>query len=249
MPQVQPPVDPLLLSTTPIETYLGGRTLTNATGFFFARGDDLYLVTSRHVVHDEASGHSPDRMTIEIHIDADNLTRCTTYSIPLYANGKSMWISGLDNSGDIDVAVLAMDRAAFPANAVYTAFNAHSLLANDATVAIGSHLLIVGFPLGFHDTLHRLPIVRHAINASSFTMRFQGNGYFLTDARTHRGLSGAPVVLKDPDAEDQPMPWRLMGIHSARLDTTNRDEAMDEALGINCAWFADILLTLTEPRD
>ena len=63
-------------------------------------------------------------------------------------------------------------------------------------VEVGSSLLIVGFPLGFHDTLHHMPVVRQAVNASSFGLRFQGKGYFLTDARTHRGTSGAPVVLR-----------------------------------------------------
>jgi len=112
-------------------------------------------------------------------------------------------------------------------------------------VDIGASLLVVGFPLGFHDTLHHLPVARHAVVASSFSMRFQGNGYFLTDARTHRGTSGAAVVMRDEALEDG-LPWKLLGIHSARLDVSARDSGVDEALGLNCAWFADILLTLTE---
>jgi len=35
-------------------------------------------------------------------------------------------------------------------------------------------------------------------------------------------------------------------VHSARLDVGSREADEDEALGLNCAWFADILLTLTE---
>jgi hypothetical protein len=38
----------------------------------------------------------------------------------------------------------------------------------------------------------------------------------------------------------------LLGVHSARLDVGSRDLGADEALGLNCAWYADILLTLTE---
>ena len=91
-------------------------------------------------------------------------------------------------------------------------------------------------------------VARHAVIASSFGLRFQGEGYFLTDARTHRGTSGAPVVMRaaagDWSAKD--LPWRLLGIHSARLDVGTRDLELDEALGLNCAWYADILLTLTE---
>ena len=76
----------------------------------------------------------------------------------------------------------------------------------------------------------------------------QGEGYFLTDARTHRGTSGAPVVMRAAPDDPLPaaLPWRLLGIHSARLDVGTRDLELDEALGLNCAWYADILLTLTE---
>jgi hypothetical protein len=93
-----------------------------------------------------------------------------------------------------------------------------------------------------------MPVVRHAVNASSFGLRFQGKGYFLTDARTHTGTSGAPVVMRmtNPDQEHGHLPWTLLGVHSARLDVGTRDIRLDEALGLNCAWYADILVTLTQ---
>jgi hypothetical protein len=34
-------------------------------------------------------------------------------------------------------------------------------------------------------------------------------------------------------------------VHAARMDMTTRDRQLDESLGLNCAWYADILLTLT----
>jgi hypothetical protein len=107
----------------------------------------------------------------------------------------------------------------------------------------------VGFPLGFHDARHHLPVLRHAVFASPYGIRFQGQGYFLTDARTHRGTSGAPVVVRDaaPTAETADLPWKLLGVHSSRMDIANRDLVLDESLGLNCAWYADILLTLTDP--
>jgi hypothetical protein len=112
-------------------------------------------------------------------------------------------------------------------------------------VEVGTPLLIVGFPLGFHDAVHHLPVVRQAVIASSFGVRFQGLGYFLTDARTHRGTSGAPVVARSSTADAQ-LPWKLLGVHSARMDMGGRDLELDETLGLNCAWYADILLTLTQ---
>jgi hypothetical protein len=38
----------------------------------------------------------------------------------------------------------------------------------------------------------------------------------------------------------------LLGVHAARMDTTNRDAEQDERLNLNCAWYADILTTLTQ---
>ncbi|NML17138.1 S1 family peptidase [Azohydromonas caseinilytica] len=244
------PTEPILLSAARISTFDGQRPLTGASGFFFERDGALYLVTSRHVLLDEPSQHFPDRIEVELHTDPDNLTRSTGLSMLLYREGKSMWRDGKDGGGEIDVAVLEVDRTVLPQGCVLQAFTpAHLPVAGDA-IEVGAALLVVGFPLGFHDLLHHLPVVRQAVIASSYGMRFQGKGYFLTDARTHRGTSGAPVLMRDPGATaaGQPLPWKLLGVHSSRMDIAGRDQTQDEALGLNCAWYADILMTLTGPR-
>ncbi|WP_375138970.1 trypsin-like peptidase domain-containing protein [Azohydromonas caseinilytica] len=155
-------------------------------------------MTSRHVLIDEPSQHFPDRIKIELHTELGNLTRSTGLSMLLYCEGKSVWRDGTDTGGEIDVAVIEIDRAALPQPCVLQAFTpAHLPAAHDA-IEVGDALLVVGFPLGFHDGLHHLPVVRQAAIASSYGLRFQGKGYFLTDARTHRGTSGAPVLMRDP---------------------------------------------------
>ena len=241
-------IEPLLLTATRICTFDRQRLLTGASGFFFARDERLFLVTSRHVMIADSSWHFPDRIEIELHTDPVNLTNSTGFSIPLYRRGRSIWRQGRDSAGEIDVAVIEIDRAALPPSTVYRAFTPAHLPGRADLIEVGRSLLIVGFPLGFHDTLHHMPVVRHAVIASSFGLRFQGEGFFLTDARTHRGTSGAPVVLRAPDrlSSDPDLPWMLLGIHSARFDVGSRNQDLDEALGLNCAWYADILLTLTE---
>jgi hypothetical protein len=241
-------IESILLTAARVTTFEQQRSLTSASGFFFERDERLFLVTSRHVMLDEPSKHFPDRIEIELHIDPENMAVSTGFSIPLYRRGKSIWRQGTDAAGEIDVAVIEIERGALPATTVYTAFTPTHLHTPTQQVEIGTSLLVVGFPLGFHDALHHTPVVRHAVVASSFGFRFQGQGYFLTDARTHRGTSGAPVVMRatgqDPKLGD--LPWILLGVHSARLDMGTRDLELDEALGLNCAWYADILLTLTE---
>jgi S1-C subfamily serine protease len=240
-----PAIDPLLLAAARVDTFQGTRLLTNASGFFFERDARLFLVTSRHVMIDQPSRHFPDRIEIELHTDPANMAMSTGFSIPLYRDGKSVWRQGSDSGGEIDVAVLEIERAALPRAAVLRAFTPRHLQDLRAPVGLGTSLLVVGFPLGFHDALHHLPVVRHAVNASPFGWRFQGKGYFLTDARTHRGTSGAPVVMRMDGAHAGDLPWVLLGVHSSRLDVGTRDLQQDEALGLNCAWYADILLTLT----
>jgi S1-C subfamily serine protease len=240
-------IESLLLAAARVCTFEAQRPLTNATGFFFERAERLFLVTSRHVLHDEPSGHFPDLIKIELHVDAENMAKSVWFSIPLYNNGERLWRQGVDAAGEIDVAVIEIDRPALPLTAVFHAFTPHHLNEAFDQVEVGTSLLMAGFPLGFHDTLHHMPVVRHAVIASSFGLRFQGEGYFLTDARTHRGTSGAPVVMRVPDQESAlgDLPWMLLGVHSSRLDVNSRDVILDEALGLNCAWYADILLTLT----
>ena len=241
-------IESLLLTAARIFTFNQQQRLTNASGFFFERDDRLFLVTSGHVIFEEPSQHFPDRIEIELHINPDDIAKSTGFSIPLYRDGKSVWRQGLDTAGDVDVAVIEIDRTALPKTAVYRAFTPQHLLGRLDQVEVGTSLLVVGFPLGFHDTLHHMPVVRQAIVASSFGLRFRGEGYFLTDARTHRGSSGAPVVMRisEPDSVHGDLPWMLLGVHSARLDVGARDLVLDEALGLNCAWYADILLILTE---
>ena len=170
--------------------------------------------------------------------------------MPLISAATGLWRQGCDAGGEIDVAVIELDRANMPPSVVLYAFNPSHLTSSFTQVEAGESLLVVGFPLGFQDVRHHLPVVRHAVMASPYGIRFQGQGYFLTDARTHRGISGAPVVMRDPSAQQraEPLAWKLLGIHSSSLDVGDRDHFLDDSLGLNCVWYANILLTLTEAQ-
>nr|WP_244193288.1 serine protease [Paraburkholderia eburnea] len=250
MPQVpQPAAEALLLSAARVRTFAQQRHLTNASGFFFIRNDRLFLVTSRHVLIDSPSLHFPDRIEVELHIDRENLGASTWFSLPLYSAGTALWRQASDDGGDVDVAVLEICKNRLPPGAVFSAFGPENLPTPGRAMPAGASILIVGFPLGFHDSLHHLPVVRQGIIASAFGLRFEGRGCFLTDARTHRGTSGAPVVTSaasmQADGAGSSLPWTLLGIHSSTVDMGARDRDVDESLGLNNAWYADVLMTLT----
>ena len=160
-------IDSLLLAATRIATFEHQRGMTNASGFFFERDKRLFLVTSRHVLIDKPSEHHPNRIEIEIHTQADDLAKSVRISLMLYKDGKSQWRQGTDASGEIDVAMIELDRAALPPAALLFAFTPAHLQPLSDPIEVGSSALIVGFPLGFHDTLHHLPVVRQSVIASA----------------------------------------------------------------------------------
>jgi S1-C subfamily serine protease len=246
-PEPRPAVEAVLLTTTHIRTYNGAHLSTGASGFFFRRDERLFLVTNRHVFIDEPSGHLPDRIEIELHTDARDLTQYATFSIPLYGNGLALWRQAADTAGPVDVAVIEIQASRLPGRTVLQAFDASHLAPQGEDVAIGDNLMVIGFPLGFHDTVHHLAVARSASIASAYGVRFQQQGYFLTDARTHRGSSGAPVLRRrsGQGGSSSLATWQLLGVHSTRMDMRTRDLIEDESLGLNCAWYTDVLMALT----
>lgn len=83
------------------------------------------------------------------------------------------------------------------------------------------------------------------MTVSSFGLQFTGESYFLTPTRSDRVTSAAPVVVRisDPDPARGDLPWPLRGVHSARLEAGTPDQALDDTLGLGCAWYTDIHLT------
>jgi Trypsin-like peptidase domain len=187
-------------------------------------------------------------LEIELHVDPENVAVTAQFAVPLYQENKPLWREGVDAGGAIDVAAIELERSSLPQTISLHSFNSAHLVEELDQIEVGTRVLVVGFPLGFHDTVHHLPVVRQAVVASAFGIRFQGLGYFLTDAHLHRGTSGAPVVARMSPSESGRgcLPWMLLGVHATRMDTTNRDAEQDERLNLNCAWYADILTTLTE---
>jgi hypothetical protein len=79
-------------------------------------------------------------------------------------------------------------------------------------VEVGSALLVVGYPLGFHDVIYHLPVVRHAVIASSFGVdsraraTFDGCAHPPWDQRRSRG---------DAPGTNPALPWKLLGVYLA----------------------------------
>jgi hypothetical protein len=243
-------LDKMYFRVAKVHTFAGVQLLTNATGFFFAHDDFLYLITSRHVVTNPAADHFPDCLYVEMHSNSTDLQETGGLSIPLYVNGVPQWYQH-PKCADVDLVAVAVNDPHVLSSHIVVPFRSKDILDRNTILPLGQDVLILGFPLGFYDTTHNLPIVRSATIASSFPHPFKHQPYFLTDARLHRGMSGSPVVARiwsDGNPRVVTSDWCLLGIHASALDVSDRDPLQDERLALNTAWYASLIMEMLPDR-
>lgn len=68
---------------------------------------------------------------------------------------------------------------------------------NKIHVDVTSSAVVVGYPCGFYDETNKFPTVKYGIIASRWGLPFNGNPYFLIDAKLFPGSSGS-IVLSEP---------------------------------------------------
>ncbi len=70
---------------------------------------------------------------------------------------------------------------------------------NNIEVEASNDVLVAGFPKGFYDRVNLFPIIKSGIIASRWGVGFQGQPYFLIDAKLFPGSSGSVVISKPID--------------------------------------------------
>lgn len=245
---MQTPIDSRLVRVAKVLSFRDGHQVGNATAFFFLRDSFLYLVTNRHVVCDDINSLYPDKLQVRVHDSPDDLTSHGELWLDVIdKDNKPLWREHPTLGKSADVVVLPINDPLVIANWHVDTFGPEHLLNESEGLPLGQEVIVIGFPLGFEDTLHRLPLIRRATIASVYPLPFKGERYFITDARLHRGSSGSPVVAKLFDAATEKTKWKLLGVHSASLDVSNRDPDQDEKLGLNMTWYASLIMEMTEP--
>lgn len=66
-------------------------------------------------------------------------------------------------------------------------------------VAASDDIVVAGYPRSFYDQVNLYPIIKAGIIASRWGSNFNGNPYFLIDAKLFPGSSGSIVVSKPID--------------------------------------------------
>jgi hypothetical protein len=242
-----PEIDARLVRVAKVLSFAGNQQVGNATAFFFLREGYLYLITNRHVVSDDLNRLYPDRLQVRVHTNPRDLTAHGELWVDLLdAQRRPLWREHPTLGRAADVVAVPINDPLVISNWHVDTFGPEHLGDETRGLPLGQEVIIVGFPLGFEDTLHRLPLIRRATIASVYPLPFKGERYFITDARLHRGSSGSPVIAKLFDVSKEATAWKLLGVHSASLDVSDRDPQQDEKLGLNMTWYASLILEMTE---
>jgi hypothetical protein len=180
---------------------------------------------------------SPTHIRLRLHTDKADLTKNATLDLPLYKSGQRLWKE--HPQPGIDVALLPLDFEQMK-RYFFRAVRPSVFPPAEALVDIGEDLIVIGYPLGFHDQLNNLPVARRASVASVYPQPFNGKPYFLIDARLHPGTSGSPVMLKPTSTPrmrtaaitgvGQPVSF-FFGVHSAEFNMSG------DPLGLNVVWY------------
>ena len=241
-------LDPFCTKVTLIEAFSRGRApqaskCHSATGFFFKKEDEKYLITNRHVVIDELKQNFPDILKFKVHTSRETTTLTRNLEIPLYDGENKLWYEHPDNSTinnpeeKIDLAAIKINDLLETQDAI-DFFTVTDLPTTNLILNLGDSCVIIGYPYSFHDRIHYLPIARSGAIASNWGAYFGGKKYFLIDSKLHPGTSGSPVLLPSATARTDTngpgigfFPPVLLGINSGEFDNLN----------LNTAWYSQIL--------
>lgn len=225
----------------------GGNVIGSASGFFYTKNDELFLVTNKHVVCDKKKKVFPDSLRLRLHKDPNDITKNGDFEVLLYDKSKKPLWKTPPQYPDADVAIIKLDKDEIQKEFFITAFSGNDFLPKNYRLDPGEDVFIMGYPLAFYDNKNNLPIFRNAMIASAYPVYFRNLPCFLTDANLHPGTSGSPVITKPKNTwvDDKGntslvtgTKYYLVGVHSGTIDPNS---TMGEEIGLGAAWYVELV--------
>jgi S1-C subfamily serine protease len=241
-------IDAELFSVALIRVLASGKApsptvVGSATGFFYEDQGRTYLVTNRHVVIKEDANIYPDTIQLIVHTSREDIYACRDVPIPLYdGKTKPVWLEHPKSRSKVDVVALDFTQHRKESD-VIVPWRSDKLLKPGIVLKAGEKLSVIGYPLGFYDTVFNLPVVRDAAIASAYPMPFRGRPFFLIDANLHPGTSGGPVVTKSSGIRHTKAGGTEIGPVQVSLLGVNAGEYIQDgvSLGLHQVWYAKII--------
>jgi hypothetical protein len=250
-------IDPLHFTTVRLEPFYNGLKLGEATGFFFYGLLDgkpnYWLVTNWHVLsgrnalapqivlHSKGSLPNKLRLSLLLHPDQPD------YGVPrdpepqflsqsqiieLYeADGTAAWYQHrTKNVCDIGVLNVRQFGGRFLIQGINEVARQH-----DMAIQIGNRVFILGYPLGLGHFIDA-PIWKSGCIASEphleTTAETAAGGRLIIDATTRKGMSGAPVIMREKthyvseygEIKQYVNATRWIGVYASRPDTLSKTD-------------------------
>lgn len=244
-------VHPIFTSTTIITSMSHGLERDTATGFFFSENSSIYLVTNKHVIYGENydSPHAEpqiDQIRINLHTNPNNFNQNEEVTIGLFDGGNRRWLEHSHPHLDIVLIPINLNQGRYFFHCLD-----RSYLEPQNILAYFEKIFVIGYPRGFYDNIHNLPIVRIGHLSSAFRVPFREEApYMLGDVETHEGMSGSPVLMDLKDyitIQDGRPVWHggrrkftLIGICSGQYRIPN----LPDRPNLIVIWFPEFILEI-----
>lgn len=226
------------LSVTPLKLMAGGVELSSATGYFYSRGGEAWLISNWHVFagRDPRTGQPrndmgaiPNAVVAWFPREIDQRTghyEWDAVTLPLVADDNALWYQHAVLGQGVDVAAL---RLGSDPRWLALTLNSQRDFYDPLTVNMGEEVFVLGFPLGI-EPVGKFALWKRASIATFPTAEIFGKPAFLIDTATREGMSGSPVIF--PEKQIYAMDYGGMRIGNGRYKIigtySGRFEAKDE---------------------
>ena len=272
-------MNPISLMPTYLKVYSPNRnpiTMTEqpvlessqGTGFFYKKGNRVYLITNRHVITERnlenqilpnACGGIPTQLKYEpsVIIDQELVEKCDiTETLNLYDDDLNpIWLVHPSCRADI-VAIPVPSTIKKRNGTLVDIFCVNSIeMTENMMVFVADDVFVVGYPYGLTAGINSpLAVWKRATIASEPTKNYYvgARKTILIDTTTRSGMSGSPVFCRRVGeyssttgdiVVDCEVHCKFIGIYSNRIDGDRRD---DSFLGV--VWKKEMIDEIIDGR-
>jgi hypothetical protein len=210
--------------------------LDQGTGFFYQENENDYLITNRHVVIEEEENYYPNAFEIILHTSQTDIREVRVVHVPLYDSDLNpLWFEYTHLEDNfVDVVVIDLQNYLNDSDVLFR-WKGNDLPSRSQILAQETQIRVLGYPFGFHDEYHNLPIAKHATIASPYGIGFENELYYLVDGNLHPGMSGSPVIIPRSAlrVKDSSFIHSFLGVfsHGWKTIVNNID------MGLGTVWF------------